>query len=139
MASSDPWWVLAESTGQFTYFQATDADAHKRASLAIQYNGQQNLYGPYNSKADAETAVSSGTAKPQNAGAPALPTPFSDVAHALSAFYDVLTNGKMWRSLGWLLLGVLLMITGIGLLIGPAAARRSPLGVAAGFARRAYG
>ena len=65
--------------------------------------------------------------------------PFTDVAHALTAFYDTVTDGKLWRSLGWLLLGVALMLTGIGLLIGPAAARRSPAGVAAGFARQAYG
>ena len=29
----------------------------------------------------------------------------------------MLTNGKMWRSLGWLLLGVLLMIAGTALLL----------------------
>jgi hypothetical protein len=67
------------------------------------------------------------------------PATFSSIQNALSAFYDKITDGKMWRSLGWLLLGVILLLTGIGLLIGPSAARRSPLGVAADFARRAYG
>lgn len=66
-------------------------------------------------------------------------TPFASVQDGLSAFYRVVTNGKMWRSLGWLLLGLALMFTGIGLWIGPAAARRSPLGVATDFGRRAYG
>lgn len=42
---------------------------------------------------------------------------FSSIEHALSAFYDVLTNGKMWRSLGWLILGVLLMVAGIALFL----------------------
>lgn len=64
---------------------------------------------------------------------------FSSVQNALSAFYDKITDGKMWRSLGWLLLGAALIITGIGLWIGPAAERRSPLGIASDFARRAYG
>ena len=44
-------------------------------------------------------------------------TTFSSVQNALTGFYDVVTNGKMWRSLGWLLLGVVLMIAGLGLLL----------------------
>lgn len=44
-------------------------------------------------------------------------TPFASVAQGLTAFYRVLTNGKMWRSLGWLLLGLLLMIAGAALLL----------------------
>jgi hypothetical protein len=42
-----------------------------------------------------------------------------------------LTDGKMWRSLGWLLLGIVLMLLAVGWWIGPSAARRSPLGMAA--------
>jgi hypothetical protein len=44
-------------------------------------------------------------------------TPFASVAQGLTAFYRVLTNGKMWRSLGWLLLGLALMIAGAALLL----------------------
>lgn len=40
------------------------------------------------------------------------------------------TNGKMWRSLGWLILGIVLMLLGVAWWIGPSAARMSPLGVA---------
>jgi hypothetical protein len=42
---------------------------------------------------------------------------FADTAHALSAFYDKLTDYKMWRSLGWLALGLVLMIAGVALLL----------------------
>lgn len=42
-------------------------------------------------------------------------TPFASIEQALTAFYDVITNVKMWRSLGWLVLGLALMFTGIGL------------------------
>jgi hypothetical protein len=42
---------------------------------------------------------------------------FADTAHALAAFYDKITDGKMWRSLGWLALGLVLMITGTALLL----------------------
>ena len=77
--------------------------------------------GPYDSQAAAQQAASTATPPPSTAQAsssPSLPSPFTDVAHALTAFYDVLTNGKMWRSLGWLLLGIGLMITGIWLWLG---------------------
>jgi hypothetical protein len=43
------------------------------------------------------------------------PEAFSSVQNALSGFYTVITNGKMWRSLGWLLLGVVMIVTGLGL------------------------
>lgn len=42
------------------------------------------------------------------------------------------TDGKLWRSLGWLLLGIALMFAGVAWWIGPSAARRSPAGIAAG-------
>ena len=44
---------------------------------------------------------------------------FSSTENALSAFYDVVTNGKIWRSLGWLLLGILLIFIGLWLWVGP--------------------
>jgi uncharacterized BrkB/YihY/UPF0761 family membrane protein len=58
--------------------------------------------------------------------AAAAPAAFSSVQNALSGIYDKLTDGKMWRSLGWLLLGVVLMIMGLALILkdkipGPAA------------------
>lgn len=39
----------------------------------------------------------------------------SDVGSALVAFFDTITNGRMWRSLGWLLLGVVMMAAGLTL------------------------
>lgn len=55
---------------------------------------------------------------------------FADVGSALTAFYRKVTDGKMWRSLGWLLLGIALMFAGIAMIIGPSASRMSPLGAA---------
>lgn len=43
---------------------------------------------------------------------------FGSVADALSAFYQKVTDGKMWRSLGWILLGVILIFVGLALLVG---------------------
>jgi uncharacterized BrkB/YihY/UPF0761 family membrane protein len=48
----------------------------------------------------------------------AAPAAFSSVENAMSGIYDKLTDGKMWRSLGWLLLGVVLMIAAVIMLIG---------------------
>lgn len=133
---ANPWWVIVfTSEGgapSYEYFQGTQAQAQARASQAAEVSSQQNLFGPYDTKADAQQAVQGKGANPVTAptpgGGPVLPNPFTDVAHALSAFYDVLTNGKMWRSLGWLLLGVILMFSGIFMLIG----KRSPAARLAG-------
>jgi hypothetical protein len=53
----------------------------------------------------------------------------------IQAIWAQLTNAKMWKSLGWLLLGIVLMAGGVLLWIGPSAERRSPIGLAAGAAR----
>lgn len=65
-------------------------------------------------------------------GSGSLPNPLSGLEAIAKIMGDIgraLTDGKMWRSLGWLLLGILLMMAGVALWIGPSAARRSPLGV----------
>jgi hypothetical protein len=65
--------------------------------------------------------------------------PLAGIAGSLTGFYHALTDGKMWRSLGWIILGIVLMLTGVLLWIGPSAERMSPLGVLGNAARRAYG
>ena len=37
----------------------------------------------------------------------------ADIASSLEAFYSAVTDAKMWKSLGWLLLGVLFLTAGI--------------------------
>jgi len=49
----------------------------------------------------------------------------------VEGIWTQLTDGRMWRSLGWLLLGIVLMLLAVGWWIGPSAARRSPAGLAA--------
>lgn len=66
--------------------------------------------GPPNTAQDVGTAAS-------NVGGAI--SAFSSIQNALSAFYAELTNGKMWRSLGWLLLGIALMGLGAWLWIKP--------------------
>ena len=49
----------------------------------------------------------------------------------VEGIWTELTDGRMWRSLGWLLLGIVLMLLGVAWWIGPSAARRSPAAVVA--------
>jgi hypothetical protein len=89
--------------------------------------------GPYPTKAAAVAAIpaiqSSSPAPGTAAQATGISVPsFGDVASALSAFYAKVTDGKMWRSLGWLALGVLLIIFGLVLWLGPGALKASPYG-----------
>lgn len=45
----------------------------------------------------------------------------SDVGAALVGFFTTVTDGKMWRSLGWLVLGVILIFAGGALMLRGAA------------------
>jgi hypothetical protein len=106
-------------------------------SEAEQQAGAKLLAGPFSSQAEAQAWASSYNTNPNSVqagsglsastgtatagtgeppGASALAN-FSSVQNALTAFYDMLANGRMWRSLGWLLLGVVLIVTGVGMLM----------------------
>jgi hypothetical protein len=122
------WWLVATSSenGQpfnVIAFQGTQAQAQAADSSGLTAGGWP--LGPYASQAGADAAAVKATGKVAG-NSPGLSSPnpvtdveqpFADVASALSAFYDKLTDGKMWRSLGWLLLGIALMIAGIALLL----------------------
>lgn len=41
-----------------------------------------------------------------------LPNPLAALG-SLEAFYKVVTDGKLWRSLGWILMGALMVYTGL--------------------------
>lgn len=56
----------------------------------------------------------------------ALPNPLAALG-SLEAFFKVVTDGKLWRSLGWVLLGVILVMAGVLLWIAPTAAKAAPL------------
>lgn len=107
-------WHQLKIPGSDTFAQAA-ADAAKEFPAAPPATGSQ----------------SQGAANiPGGAASAATGTNFSSIQNALTAFYDKVTDGKMWRSLGWLALGIVLMLVGVAMWIGPSASRRSPLGVA---------
>jgi len=51
--------------------------------------------------------------------------------NVIEGIWAGITDGKFWRSLGWLLLGITLMLLGVLWWIGPSAARSNPAGVVA--------
>jgi hypothetical protein len=111
----------------------TQADAQKAAPVSgISFIGTVigAVVGAGGATASGNGATAgSAAASGASAGASSVAT-FGSIENALSAFYDKLTDGKMWRSLGWLALGILLMLLGLAMWIGPSAMRRSPLGMA---------
>ena len=68
------------------------------------------------------------TAGPATASVPA---PLSGITTVIEGIWAGITDGKFWRSLGWLLLGIVLMLLGVSWWLGPSAAMGSPLGAAA--------
>ena len=71
------------------------------------------------------------TSGPATATVPSVPG-LSGLTTVAEGIWAGVTDGKLWRSLGWLLLGIALMLAGVAWWIGPSAARRSPAGVIAG-------
>lgn len=45
----------------------------------------------------------------------------------VEAIWTELTDVRMWRSLGWIVLGIILMLLGVAWWIGPSAERASPI------------
>ena len=138
---ANKWWVAINTGSSSTFsgadffgppsgyqvFQAGSA-ADESALEKTPVGGTVTLHniiwqvggGPYNTQAEAQAAVA--TIQKSNPAPGALqqitginPNVFSSVQNALTGFYDKLTDGKMWRSLGWIILGVLLMFIGISL------------------------
>lgn len=125
-------------SGPSTYqvFRGTEAQAQAKAFLAV--NG--SLDGPFATKAAAQAAIDAargqpvGTAEPapnpnmqkieqdipvigpamstlQNVGDAAATT--ATAMSAIAEFFASLTQANTWRSLGWILLGAVLLISGI--------------------------
>ena len=80
---------------------------------------------------EANVYTSGGTANPGAGVTSGVAGPLVAMVGVFEAAWTMLTDGKMWRSLGWLLLGIVLMLLGVALWIGPSAERASPIGIAA--------
>ena len=76
-----------------------------------------------------EAGIQPGSTAPATAASNAVGG-VNGLGQAVTAAWTNLRDYKMWRSLGWLLLGIVLMFLGVAWWIGPSAARASPLGAA---------
>lgn len=150
---SDSWWIVywshpqagrgAVATNGHAFIQAATAAAAQAKYLKGDPKADiTNVLGPYTTQAAAQTTASSpatsATGTTTSGAAdnfPNITDPLSGLAGSITAFYHAATDGKMWRSLGWIILGILLMWIGMLLWIGPSAGRASPIGVAAATAR----
>lgn len=102
----------------------------KPKTISVENVSWFNIRGPYPTQAAANSALPAiAAANPapgefqqvtgggQQNAAQGAGINFSSITNALTAFYRAVTNGKMWRSLGWLLLGLLLILFGASLWI----------------------
>lgn len=121
------WFVGPPVAGGPNQYQVVQANDQSTADQLT----NEGYKGPYSSKAAAQGKADDATsaAKSTEISLPNL-DPLSGIAGSLTAFYDAITDGKLWRSLAWVVLGVLVMLLGVALWIGPSASRASPLGLA---------
>lgn len=104
-----PQWGM---NGQFQIAEAKTA-ADKTRLLAKGYMVWFGSDGAAKSYASAQSGPLSGN----------LPSPLTGIAGAAQALFHAVTDGTMWRSLGWILLGVLLLVLGTALWLRKSAAR----------------
>lgn len=107
MAAAERWWVgIRKGADQGTVIESPSKPS-----------GYQTVLGPFPTRAAAEPFASKPAPLPKGGSAtPPIPNPLSGigaVAHWLGKAVLDITDAAMWRSLGWLALGALLVIAGI--------------------------
>jgi hypothetical protein len=61
------------------------------------------------------------------AGAPNVQTPWTSVLTLMEGYWAGLTDGKLWRSLGWIILGIVMMLLGVAIWV---TGQRNPVSIA---------
>jgi hypothetical protein len=127
--ASEKWWAVEVNVPHvgetISYVQASSGQ-----QAGETFPGSEVIGGPYSTEPEAEKAHpqgsngtrASGTGPPAASDAPVqLPNPLSGIDRigaVLEAFFKRLTDGAMWRCIGWILLGLGLIIIGIRLWAG---------------------
>lgn len=115
MAAPERWWILTASVvsrGQQQYRIVESPSRPPDGPVS------HVAAGPFGTKAQAEKALNK-LENPPLPGGIHLPNPFAPltdigkIGHWVGDFVLHLTDGAMWRSIGWLLLGAWLVIAGI--------------------------
>ena len=111
-SSKAQWWIVWDTTGKFNSI----ANIVSSPTKPLATPGEL-VQGPFGSK-EAAQAAASATGGP--AGTPPVAgfTPgvgLGAISHWIGVFVEGITNVHMWISIGWLLLGVSLVLIGIAL------------------------
>lgn len=129
MAAPEQWWVIwsvAASGLKYGQRQFHIVESPSKPKPTGTGAALTTVEGPYRSKKAAEAAVGSSTGttgvgtNPAIGGAglanqpPALPSnPLGAIGHWIGELVAHLTDAAMWRSIGWLALGILCIFTGV--------------------------
>ena len=103
------WWAVSDPSQR-------QEPGHPNSEILNQPGrpqGHEFVYGPYRTKAEADARLKE-IRSPITP--PSIPNPLSgigSVGHWIGLFVQRLTDGAMWRSIGWLILGAWLVIAGI--------------------------
>ena len=150
-AGAKPWWVVigsSSATGSATlpawlYEAATAADADA-AATKDGHTGITATEGPFTTKAQAQTAANGitqgeapgpgvgaveGAASSAVSGISSAVSGISEVGHFLGKLVTDVTDGAMWRSIGWILLGLVLIVIGMVMWAGKSGANPVPIPV----------
>jgi hypothetical protein len=115
----DAWWIIltasATAGSGYSIVQGTQAQIDKK------YGGPPVVRGPFNTREDAQKAaagaVGSGSGSISTQGPVAsFQNPLDalgEIAHWAGVIVTALSDIHMWISLGWLVLGLILIIVGI--------------------------
>ena len=127
------WWAVLQDTERTGRKQIIYVQATSRLQAGENNPGTTVLGGPYKSEAAAEKAHPQGSSGSVKAAAGQKKPPtlsdkpvnplagIDELGAVLDAAYKALTDGKMWRSLGWMVLGLILMVMGLRMWIGKSA------------------
>lgn len=121
------WWVVETPNIHLGNVTPSIVEASTRQEAGQKGNGVVEG-GPFNTQQDAQkfldglktTPGGSDIAPSGGIDLPHLPNPLSGIERAgkvLESAYKMITDAAMWRSLGWIILGVILIIAGIYLFL----------------------
>lgn len=128
------WWIVYEllsirgpNPAGKTAFKIVQADSADTAKNIVEAEGgiPVDTQGPFSTQAEAQAAASKKETENKNAAHkaedkkfPHLPNPLGgveEVGAVLEAAFRTITDVKFWRSLGWLTIGIGLLILGLAI------------------------
>jgi hypothetical protein len=124
MAASQWWVIVGTSYGSapsYSYFSGTQAQAQARAKSTVEVSTQQNLYGPYATRADAQAAVSSKKlAAPTPGGGASIPglSALTSWEQGATTLLGDLTSKGTWLRVAKVVVGSTMIIVGLVKLTG---------------------